>query len=466
MIAVVPLLPVLFPLMTLIGWTLLSVATLLGLAGNQERRKMLLRFLWKQKYSLAIIGATLSLTWYGLSELFARWSRLPGVPVAIQAGEAWPMFRGGPDRTGVVTRGNRKLTNQSLWSGGLQDSFFASPTVVGNRVYCIGSDGDSGRILCWHDMSGELQWVERPLDMRATFSSPVVAGNYLLCGEGLHKTENARIYCLDISNADRPNLHWSFTTRSHVECTPVVVDDRVYVAAGDDGVYSLSLSLQESQRPKVHWQVPGELLPDVETSLIADRESVYVGTGTGGHNLVILNAATGVETARIPFDYPLHAPPALVNQRLYVGMGHGNFVESPEVSGGAVACIDTQAAQVLWNYSTPATVLGAITVSQGEVLFCCADGLVRCLSLEGHPLHSWDSGAAIKTSLAVTPEEICGVNDHGRLFVLDRKSWSVSWDRFLGRDGYFISSPAISDGRIYIGTEKYGLQCFGQGSSE
>ena len=463
MIAIVPILPVLFPLMTLLVGCAVSVATVLGLAGTIERRRMMLRFLWKQKYSLLVIIAVPVLSRYGLTQLVANWSRAPGVPMAIQTGVDWPMFRGGVHRTGVVADENHALTNTVLWSGGFQESFYASPTVVGNRVYGIGSNGDAARVFCWHNQTGELQWVHQPDEMRATFSSPVVVGNLLLSGEGLHKTANSRVFCLDLSEAGRPKLHWSFSTQSHVECTPIVVGDRVYIAAGDDGVYALSLHAEQDQRPAVLWHVPGNRLPDVETSLVADTISVYVGTGVGGQHLVILDAATGKETGRVPFEYPLHAPPALVGQRLYVGMGQGDFVRASSNGGGAVACIDTATSQVVWTFPTPATVLSAITASEGEILFGCADGLVRCLSPEGQLVRSWDSGASIVASLAVTPRSICGVNTRGRLFVLDRPTWTMTWERSLGNEGYFISSPTISDGRIYVGTEKYDMQCLGQG---
>jgi outer membrane protein assembly factor BamB len=463
MIAIVPILPFLFPIMTLLGWSAISIATVLGLAGTSEPRRKILRFLWKQKYSLLVIFAVPSLAWYGVTQWVANLSRVPGVPIAVQSGIDWPMFRGGPDRTGTIAGESVELTGEPRWSGGLQESFFASPTVVGNRVYGIGSSGDVGRIFCWHTQTGELQWVHRPDELRATFSSPVVVGDRLVCGEGLHLTANSRVFCLDLSDSRQPKLHWSFTTASHVECTPVVVNGRVYVAAGDDGVYALSLQAERDGRPALLWHLSGDRLPDAETALVADSKSVYVGTGEGGNALVVLDATSGKETARIPFKYPLHAPPALVGQRLYVGMGSGNLVTAPSQGGGAVVCIDTATSHVTWIFQTPATVLGAITVSQGEILFGCADGVVRSLSLEGQLIHSWDSGASIVASLAVMPETLCGVNVHGRLFVLDRQSWTMKWDRSLGREGYFISSPAIASGRIYVGTEKYGLQCFGRG---
>ena len=74
-------------------------------------------------------------------------------------------------------------------------TFFASPAVVGNRVYVSSADKgplrDRGAIYCLDADSGGLVWKAAPSGYVATFSSPVVAGKFLVCGEGLHYTLNA-----------------------------------------------------------------------------------------------------------------------------------------------------------------------------------------------------------------------------------------------------------------------------------
>lgn len=459
-LAVVPILPALYSLVVILGWTVVLLATLLGISGNSAQRRMIRRFLWKQRFSLLILCGLCGLGWYGIRQAIASWTAPVAVPTPVVSGTDWPMFHGGPARTGIVS-GTKKISQgERLWTAGYQERFFASPAVVGNRVYCIGAREDNGRIFCWNDVTGELQWVSRPASMRATFSSPVVVGNLLLCGEGLHHTANSRVFCLDIGGPAGPVLKWSFTTQSHVECTPMVIDDRVYIAAGDDGVYALSLHDVQAERPAVLWHVSGNQLPDAETALVAERDHVYVGLGHGGHALVMLDADTGREEARFRFDFPVFAPPALVDEQLYLGMGHGDHAR-PLQGDGAVVCINLADRSVRWSFPTPATVLGAVTISQGDVVFGCADGLVRVLSRTGEFKDAWDSGAPITASLAVTSETICGVNSRGRLFLLDRANLRLRWERSLGNQGHFISSPTISQGRIFIGSERFGFQCFG-----
>lgn len=347
------------------------------------------------------------------------------------------------------------------WIGGLNDHFYASPSIVGNRVYNIGSSEDRGRIFCWARDTGDLQWVVEPEEMRATFSSPVIVGQRMLCGEGTHRSEQSRIFCFDISQPDQAELIWSHTTSSHVECTPAVVGNRVYVGAGDDGVYALSLAGGARGQPVVHWHVSGDQIPDVETALVADENRVIVGSGSKHPAVVCLDSQTGHVLASWSFDLPIHAPPGFAGDYVYVGMGRGNYIETPMHDRGAVAAIDLSSGQVMWSLSLPATILGAVVVDEGELFCGGADGLLRVISSDGKLLRTWDAESAVHASLAVTPTRIVGVTIRGRLFCLDRTTLTLVDERQLGMDGVHISSPVIVEDKVFIGTERSGMQCLG-----
>src|SRR6185436_12164906 len=142
------------------------------------------------------------------------------------------------------------------WKQG-NEAFFSSPTLVGNRVYAtsasLGAFSSSGMIYCFDADTGALAWKAAPPGFRPTFSSPVVAGNYLVCGEGLHTTRDARVVCLDLRPGHEGQTLWTFATKSHVECTPVVYENRVYVGAGDDGYYCLELVPDAKGAARVVW---------------------------------------------------------------------------------------------------------------------------------------------------------------------------------------------------------------------
>ena len=134
------------------------------------------------------------------------------------------MFRGDAGRRGNGGGDEPPADGGLVWSYAADvKTFFASPAVVGNRVYVSSADKgplrDRGAIYCLDADSGGLVWKAAPSGYVATFSSPVVAGRFLVCGEGLHYTLNARVFCMDVL---RQEVLWTYTTHGHVESTPCI----------------------------------------------------------------------------------------------------------------------------------------------------------------------------------------------------------------------------------------------------
>lgn len=422
---------------------------------------MLLRFLWSQRYSLLVIGLTGWLLWQ-TGRLAIGWMRSDTQRERpLVTGSDWPMFRGNPHRTGNADQTEEISITTRRWSGGWADQFLSSPAISGNRAYCV--SGRDGTVYCWDLHSGDLQWATRPPGWRETFSSPVVAEGRLYYGEGFHRTRKSRVVCFELLPSGKPRLAWTFETNGHVECTPLVTKDGLFVAAGDDGLYKLSLSETSGNGPKVIWHIPGEILPDVETGLLVDDDRVYVGLGQPTPAVVELNPENGEIRHRNSFLFSAHAPPAIDGNNLVVGMGDGDYVNYalPGQGGGQVACIDMATHEVEWTYPTQGTVLGAVVISDSEIIFGCADGHVRILNSNGVLIHDWDSGDPILASLAVTKNQICGVTVSGRLFLLNRKTFELEGEQRLGVREQCLSSPSISGGVVVVGSEHNGVQCFG-----
>jgi outer membrane protein assembly factor BamB len=342
--------------------------------------------------------------------------------------------------------------------------------VVGDRVYATtavtGFGGGKGRILCFHAGTGRLLWEAAPPGYRATFSSPVVAGDRLVCGEGLHFTRDARVVCLDLRSGHEGQVLWTYRTKSHVECTPVVYEGKVYVGAGDDGYYCFWLEGDGNGEAKVLWHLDGEDYPDAETSLAVHEGRVYGGLGWGGKAIFVLDAETGKELHRVSTDYPVFSPPAIADGRLYVGMGNGDYVHAAEELGmapaGSVWCMDLQSNEVLWRYPVGRTVLGSPAVSDGRVYFGSRDGKLYCLDDDGSLIGAWDTYAPIVTSPAVTEHLAFVLSDSGVLYGLDRETLQPRWEFAVGSRPLLFSSPAIACGRVFVGTEHDGLLAVGE----
>jgi outer membrane protein assembly factor BamB len=460
-----------------------------------------LRILWQKKLQVAVPvvlggGATCGAA-FGVGWLWREFGPRP-VAAAATGGGDWPTARGSLERRGAVAGDLAPTRGGVNWTYNKSDkeAFLSSPAIVGNRVYVasanLGLFDKSGKIYCFDADTGAKVWELAPQGYRPTFSSPVVAGHYLVCGEGLHDTNDARVVCIDIRDEKHPKLLWTHATKNHVECTPAIWKDRVVVNAGDDGVHCIALEPVADGKAKVLWYAPGGKYLDCETSLAVHDGKVYVGMGLDGNALVEFDVETGQELRRLDAGAPVFSPPAIADGKLYFVAGYGDYVFGWErardnlvskwtkqgkpqaeidrlrgkiVGQGTICCVDLKSWNIDWQFKTKETVLGAVVVA-GEQLFCGArDGHLYCISRAGNLIGSWNSHAPILTSPAVTDKHVCVVNSLGMLYVLDRQSLEPVWQFRLGRANeqpMFLSSPTVARGRVYVGTDEDGLVCVGE----
>jgi outer membrane protein assembly factor BamB len=369
------------------------------------------KLLWRQKIAVAVIAgiATGAVFLVSLVKSFAS----NGGPTPEQvSGADWPMFRGGLQRRGSSDTAEPPTTGGINWSffdktAGMK-TFFASPAVVGNRVYVTAADKgplrDRGAISCLDADTGGGVWTSAPSGYLATFSSPSIAGKYLVCGEGLHYTRTARVVCMDVT--ERGKILWTYQTRSHVESTPCIHEDRVYVGAGDDGYYCFRLEPDADGKPVMLWHAETERCPDAETSPAVHDGLVFAGLGMDGKAVVCLSADTGEQVWRTDTPYPVFSPPTVAGGSVIVGMGNGNFIESAEEvrrkeldklrkegksaaeiaaaekmlrPAGEIWCLKEKTGEVQWKFLAADTILGAVAAGKDRLYFGARDGYVYCI---------------------------------------------------------------------------------------
>ena len=453
--------------------------------------KKLLRLLWVQRIPVAIGAAVLAFLFYGLPRLLPGGGR-----VAAEAGAAgYEMFRGGPERRGWVPGADDPTVGGKVWaSTRASRTFYSSPAIAGKYLYIASAEkgvfADKGNILCIDATTGEVVWKDNLTGYRATFSSPAVSGDYVVCGEGLHVTTDARVVCLDRRTG---KLVWEFRTASHVEASPCVYKDRVYVGAGDDGYYCFALKGDGAGKPQVLWHKPGKDYPDAETPPVAHDGKVYAGLGLDGRAVCCFDAETGQELWRLPTPYPVFAPPTVAEGKLFIGMGNGDYVntaaeawaaalaelkakkasaeeiaraEKEMAKGGAVWCVDLATHQKVWGYDLPDAVLGAIAAGNGRLYFGCRDGTFHCISTDGKPVARWNALSPIMNSPALAKGHVYFVTSKGVLYGLDAQTLEPCWQATLwssapGSGDFFFSSPIVANGHVYVGTATEGVLCLG-----
>ena len=447
--------------------------------------------LWRMKVQVVLIA----LVGYGLH--FGFRTVFPKTTATAAAAETavsdWPHFRGDALRRGWIEDGSSDpVTGGVNWSFREGNQVFvASPTLVGNRIYIpsvtIGAFGGlSGSIYALDADTGALIWRVTPPNYDGSFSSATVKGNYLLVGEGLHITKDARMICIDISDESNPEILWMFETQDHIEGTPSIDDGRVFFTNGNSGIFGLDLYTGEKL-----WHLPGEDFNDAETAILAHEGKVYIGLGFGrnGQAIVQVDAATGEVLHRIETPYPVFGPPAIHNGVVYFGMGNGDFVFPAEqrvdyvldilreqglseeelaarrpglAPGGAVWALDIETMEVLWVYDTDRTILSAVSITENGLYFASRTGGVYHLDFDGSLIAYWNSGEPVVSSMSVTNDHVYLMTSSGMFFVLDADSLQPVWDLRVSSGTMNFSSPAVGRGKIFVGTEAAGLLSIGE----
>jgi len=447
------------------------------------------KVLWRNKLPAAVTATVIVGGVYLFSYAFGSGGSV--VSSGMRGQQDWPVFRGQIGRRGAVADGPDPGAAGAVWSFDTEaKTFYSSPAIVGRLLYVasaeVGVFGGTGAIYCLDADTGQVIWKYSPRGFRPTYSSPSVAGRYLVCGEGLHVICDARITCLDAGSGERL---WEFSTASHVESSPCLYDGKAYVGAGDDGLYCLALEGDSSGEPKVLWHLEGTAYPDCETSPVAHEGRVYFGLGEGGCAVCCVDADSGEEVWRTSAPYPVFGSPSIAGGKLFVGMGNGNLIETAEqvrektltrmlaegaseaeiaAAGerlgpvGRIWALDVATGRKLWEFALDRTVLGTIAAADGRLYFGSRDGRLYCLTQDGEFVCKWDAHEPILASPAVGTDHVYFVTENGRLYALERHGLHRVWEAVAGTGGRFLSSPAVARGHVYVGTGESGLVCLGQ----
>ena len=459
--------------------------------------KRSLHFLWAQKFLVIAIGLII---WGGMWSVSALFPSTGTIASIEKSDGIWPVWRGGNTRLGAVQGAEEPSQGNVVWSYIERDvkTFFSSPAVVGNRVYITSARYEyfknTGAICSVDADSGDEVWSYSEDAYLATFSSPAIFGKYLVVGEGLHLTKNARVICMDIEQSEKQRKGvklWEYRTKSHVESSPCIYEDRLFLGAGDDGFYCFALEPDKDGKAQVLWHLEGKDFPDCESSPVAYKGKVYFGLGIGGQGICCVDAKTGKLLWRTDTPYPVFGSPSISEGRLFLGIGQGDFINTAEQLAlnmrlklekagkseseiekavedikpiGEVWCLDADTGKKIWDFKCERTVLGAIAVDGERIYVNSRDKHIYCISTAGKLIKKWNAHEAILTSPAVGKDYIYVVTESARLYGLDKKSLSPVWEVTL--DSHTLSSPALARGHIYVGSENKGLLCVGQSASE
>lgn len=331
-----------------------------------------------------------------------------------------------------------------------QGNFSSSPLVAGDRIYqaAFHKDGLSafGAVYCVDRITYQKLWeFDDDGDMKPVFSSPCLADGRLYIGEGFHQDSNCKLYCIDASTGKKL---WDFQTASHTESSPCVAGGKIFFGAGDDGVFCL-----DAKTGKELWHFPGL---HVDTNLTVSGHRVFGGSGYNGNAIFCLDANNGHVLWKHAVDLPCFASPTQTGDRVFFGLGNGDFIDSDTHPAGAILCVEVKTGELIWRFDVPDAVHGKPAMDRRHVYFGSRDGVCYCLDKENSEVVWRQSlGSPIVASVVLARCPHCGActglyaaASGGKVACLGVNSGQVNWTFDVSRDSQkqaqILSTPALA----------------------
>ncbi|HEX9512344.1 MAG TPA: PQQ-binding-like beta-propeller repeat protein [Puia sp.] len=281
---------------------------------------------------------------------------------------------------------------------------------------------------------GALHWKFRTGGK--IFSSPAICDGIAFVG-----SEDKKLYAIDTKTG---RLKWKFSTGGAVFSSPAVYNHIVYFGSYDGFYYAVDVHSgrlvwkfgtegEKKVGAKGLWtmkpadQYMEDLYDFFLSSPVIDKQgsvpTVYFGSSDG--HLYALNAADGKLQWKFATGGIIHTSPALGNGKIYIGSWDTYFY-----------AIDSHTGHEIWKFKT------------GEQpVYHVLEGIQSSAAVDpGAP----DNAAGRESKAQADGTVYFGARD-GNFYALDGTTGLLKW-KYPADNSWVLTTPAIKDGVVYIGT--------------
>src|SRR5262245_3250872 len=434
----------------------------------------------------------------------------------VQSAEPWSTYRGNPARTGCADGVAGPAAPKVLWALPSKDHFVASPVPAGDTVVVSGLGAFNVASVMALPMEPKSNppaavWTRStPYLKLPVVSSPAVAGNKIVFGDGMHQDAGAVLHCLGLEKG-LPLWQRPFPgALVHLEGAPTVAGGRAFIGGGAAGVVCVELGrttldgreldeaavrkllddrwkeLQakyeaekrkdpmlavppsEDQLPKpspvlVWQQGNGQWHVDAPVNVAGERVLVASAfldkEGVGERALICLDAKTGKEQWRQKLALnPWGGASVLGDLVVVAGSTIGYYPQQIKGAKGEIAGFDLATGTPKWRKEVPGGIVGSVALGDGVAVTTATDGKVRAFDLASGE-RKWIYDA--KTPFFAPPAVVGGVayaaDLSGVVHAIGLNDGRERWRLDLGGDpvkapGMVYGGPILHGGRVYVGT--------------
>jgi outer membrane protein assembly factor BamB len=335
------------------------------------------------------------------------------------------MYRNDLQRTGYST----SITpdgNNTKWFYNATAQINSSPAVA-DGIVVVGLS--NGKVLAVNSTTGQKIWSYDSGDStNSMYSSPAIDSGRVYIG-----AKNNNLYCLNESTGE---LIWKYLTGNSVQSSPLISNGKVFFGSIDGKVYCL-----DSRDGTLVWNFNTGGRVYVSPALWSN--TIYISSA--GNNafenakIFAINADIGIKIWDYnTTDLEIDSSPAINYGEVFTASFTGNLY-----------CINATTGSLVWNstgylhfvQSAPAVADGKIFVG-GDSKFYCFDATAGSLI--------WSLTASVWSSPAVADGKVLFGTQNGKFYCLDENTGSQIWSYQID-GGSISSSPAISNGTVYVG---------------
>jgi outer membrane protein assembly factor BamB len=427
----------------------------------------------------------------------------------------WGTYRGNPQRTGNTDNQPGPEKPTALWVLKSADHFVAAPVPVKDGVYLTGIGAFNRPTISVLPFAAknpvQPTWVKSaPYLKLASVSSPAVAGDYLVFGDGMHQDSGGVLHCID-ARTSKPL--WQLTLPGdliHLEGGPVVAGGKVFVGGGAAGVLCVELEkalldgkehdlptatkMQEAKwkelvakyeeakakkddfaippddsqllrfSPKKLWQ-QGEKKWHVDAPVNIAGDKLLVPTSfldkekVGERALYALNAETGETVWKRELTYNPWGGATVAGDLVVVpGSSIGYYLKELKGAKGDVTALDLKTGDVKWRKEIPTGgVLGSAAVSDGLAVTTATDGKVRAFKLgDGERAWLYDCKMPLFAPPATAGGVVYAADLAGTVHAIDLKTgnpkWTFSIPKEGGSPGMVYGGVTVHGGKLVVAT--------------
>ena len=400
----------------------------------------------------------------------------------IALADNWPQWRG-PFLNGVSAEKNLpskwSAEENVTWKLAMPSWTGATPIIWGERIFLNVAEGDDLLLWCVDRTKGELLWKKhlsggntKMRKQNMSSPSPVTDGKtvWVMTGTGILKAfdfSGAELWARDVQkDYGRFGLNWGYAS------SPLLYEDALFVQVlhgmrTDDPSYVMRL---DKKTGKTLWKVerPTQAIresPDSYTTpaLLKYGKNVEIVI-TGGDCVTGHDPATGKELWRANGLNPDNNPNfrIVASPVVFADVVYAPTREKPLLAIKAGGRGDVTESHKLWAFTHGPDVPTPVT--DGKYFYVVDDrGIMWCLDAKtGQAL--WRpqriKPATYSSSPVLADDKLYVTNEEGLTTVLKAgPKFEVLAENNL--NDYTLSSPAISDGQIFMRTAQY-LYCIGK----